>query len=879
MDMNMDINADIFKTIEPVTFESITVVTGEKKAKYLLWQLELSMMHAKQIDIIVSFLRESGVKMLLPKLKIAQERGVPIRILTGTYLGITQPSALYLLRSELGDKVDLRFYADSHRSFHPKAYFFHGEQESRVFIGSSNISQSALTSGIEWNYCLSSLVDKQAFTQFYSSFEDLFYTKSVEITDTVLRNYAKNWVRPAVAKDFARYEKQSEGEREEEKVGEKEGVKKGEKENLQDNYQEQVCQPQVYQLQVYQPRGVQIEALYELDKSRKDGATKGIVHAATGIGKTYLAAFDSVSYEKVLFVAHREEILRQAAEAFHNVRPNDSYGFFTGDRKDVDVNLLFASVASLGRDEVLKSYFAFNSFDYIVMDECHHSTADQYRRILNYFQPKYLLGLTATPERMDGRSVYELYDFEVPYEITLKEAVNCGVLVPFHYYGIMDETVDYSTLKFVKGHYEEKELNSVYLGNEKRDQFIFGYFQKYHPKHALGFCCSRLHAEHMAKFFSEAGVAARAVYSRGDSVGKEESESYWIDREEAVKKLESGEVNVLFSVDMFNEGVDIPLVDLVMFLRPTESPIVFLQQLGRGLRKAPGKEYLTVLDFTGNYRQANLAPYLLSGEQIDFAVSTADVALNLPYPQDCVVDFDLKLLDLFRRMEEGSRKGPQAVMREYRRVKELLQRVPTRVELFMHMDEGVYQYCLKHKKENPFRHYLRFRSEAGDGDLEDEKFKWIGTDAGEFLELIEQTSMQKSYKMPVLSAFCEVDSGSVDSANGLKMAVTESDVLRSWKKFYQTGTNWKDVNKCKTKADFENMTDKDHLQNITKNPVNFLKQSGKGFFVDKDGYLIALKDEMQTVLQEGGTKFANEVKDIVQYRVLEYYWKRYRDKA
>ena len=885
----MDMNADILKTktIESVAFEPVTVVTGEKRAKYLLWQLELSMMHAKQIDIIVSFLRESGVKMLLPKLKMAQERGVPIRILTGTYLGITQPSALYLLRSELGDKVDLRFYADSHRSFHPKAYFFHGEKESRVFIGSSNISQSALTSGIEWNYCLSSLVDKQAFAQFYSSFEDLFYNKSIEITDAVLRNYAKNWVRPAVAKDFARYEKQSEGEREEEKErekkgkkeGEKVGEKEGEKENLQDNYQEQVCQPQVHQPPVYQPRGVQIEALYELNKSRKDGATKGIVHAATGIGKTYLAAFDSVSYEKVLFVAHREEILRQAAEAFHNVRPNDSYGFFTGDRKDVDVNLLFASVASLGRDEMLKSYFTPDSFDYVVMDECHHSTADQYRRILSFFEPKYLLGLTATPERMDGRSVYELYDFEVPYEITLKEAVNRGVLVPFHYYGIMDETVDYSALKFVKGHYEEKELNAAYLENEKRDKFIWGYFQKYHPKHALGFCCSRLHAEHMAKFFSEAGVAARAVYSRGDSVGKEENESYWIDREEAVKKLESGGVNVLFSVDMFNEGVDIPLVDMVMFLRPTESPIVFLQQLGRGLRKAPGKEYLTVLDFAGNYRQANLAPYLLSGEQIDFEISTADVALNLPYPQDCVVDFDLKLLDLFRRMEEGSRKGPQAVMQEYRRVKELLQRVPTRVELFMHMDEGVYQYCLKTKKENPFRHYLRFRSEAGNGDLEDEKRKWIGTDAGEFLELIEQTSMQKSYKMPVLSAFCESDGGSVDGANGLKMAVTESDVLRSWKKFYQTGTNWKDVNKCKTKADFENMTDKDHLQNITKNPVNFLKQSGKGFFVDKEGYLIALKDEMQTVLQEGGTKFADEVKDIVQYRVMEYYWKRYRDKA
>lgn len=847
--MNIDVNE--LEVMEDIA--SLAVVTGEKREKYLFWQLEISMTYAKRIDLIVSFLMESGVKMLLPQLKQAQKRGVPIRILTGNYLGITQPSALYLLRSELGDQIDLRFYADSHRSFHPKAYFFHADKESRVFIGSSNISRSALTSGIEWNYCLSSVVDKQAFDQFYASFEDLFNNKSVEITDSVLKKYAKSWVRPAVAKDLARYEKQSEEEKQS-------GLK-----------------------QEYEPRGVQIEALYELEKSRKEGAEKGIVHAATGIGKTYLAAFDSLPYKRVLFVAHREEILRQAAEAFHNVRPNDSYGFFTGDKKDVDVNLLFASVASLGRDEVLKSYFTSDSFDYVVMDECHHSTADQYRRILSFFEPKYLLGLTATPERMDGRSVYELYDFEVPYEITLKEAVNRGVLVPFHYYGIMDETVDYSALKFVKGHYEEKELNAAYLENEKRDQFIFGYFQKYRPKHALGFCCSRLHAEHMAKFFSEAGVAARAVYSRGreGSVGKEEIEgkeeikSYWIDREEAIKKLESGEVKVLFSVDMFNEGVDIPLVDLVMFLRPTESPIVFLQQLGRGLRKAPGKDYLTVLDFAGNYRQANLAPYLLSGEQIDFAVSTADVALNLPYPQDCVVDFDLKLLDLFRRMEEGSRKGSQAVMREYRRVKELLQRVPTRVEFFMHMDEGVYQYCLKNKKENPFRHYLRFRSETGDGDLEDEKRKWIGTDAGDFLELIEQTNMQKSYKMPVLSAFCEADGG---SENGLKMAVTESEVLRSWKKFYQTGTNWKDVNKCKTKADFENTTDKEHLQLITKNPVNFLKQSGKGFFIDREGYLIALKDEMQAVQQEGGTRFADEIRDIVQYRVLEYYWKRYRDK-
>ena len=839
--MNIDVKE--LEVMEDIA--SLAVVTGEKKEKYLFWQLEISMAHAKRIDLIVSFLMESGVKMLLPQLKQAQKRGVPIRILTGNYLGITQPSALYLLRSELGDQIDLRFYADSHRSFHPKAYFFHADKESRVFIGSSNISRSALTSGIEWNYCLSSVVDKQAFDQFYASFEDLFYNKSVEITDTVLKKYAKSWVRPAVAKDLARYEKQGEEEKQSELK------------------------------QDYEPRGVQIEALYELEKSRKEGAEKGIVHAATGIGKTYLAAFDSLPYKHVLFVAHREEILRQAAEAFHNVRPDDSYGFFTGDKKDADVDLLFASVASLGKEEVLKGKFSPDSFEYIVMDECHHSTADQYQKILDFFHPAYLLGLTATPERMDGRSVYELYDFEVPYEITLKEAVNRGVLVPFHYYGIMDDTVDYSTLHFVRGHYEESELTAAYLENTKRDQLILGYFRKYHPKHALGFCCSRQHASHMARFFSESGVAAGAVYSREDNTENEGDEkTYWLDRREAVKKLESGEIKALFCVDMFNEGVDIPVVDLVMFLRPTESPIIFLQQLGRGLRKAPGKEYLTVLDFAGNYRQANLAPYLLSGETANFHASTADVALTLPYPQDCIVDFDLKLIDLFRKMEEGKRKGHDAVVHEYYRVKELLQHVPTRVELFTHMDEAIYQYCLKEAKENPFRHYVMFRSALG--DLEKEKCAWIGTDAEDFLELIEQTSMQKSYKMPVLSAFCEADGSSV---NGLKMAVTESDVLRSWKKFYQTGTNWKDVNKCKTKADFENMTDKDHLQNITKNPVNFLIASGKGFFVDKKGYLIALKDEMQAVLQEGGTKFADEIRDIVQYRVLEYYWKRYRDKA
>ena len=205
--------------------------------------------------------------------------------------------------------------------------------------------------------------------------------------------------------------------------------------------------------QIFQPRGIQIEALYALEDSRAEGAVKGLVQAATGVGKTYLAAFDSANYEKVLFVAHREEILKQAAVIFKNVRRSEDYGFFYGKKKETTKSVIFASVATLGKKEYLQeSYFSSEYFDYIVIDEFHHAVNEQYQAIVNYFKPKFLLGLTATPERMDGKNIYELCDYNVPYEISLKMAINKGMLVPFHYYGIYDKT-DYSTLRIVKGKY------------------------------------------------------------------------------------------------------------------------------------------------------------------------------------------------------------------------------------------------------------------------------------------------------------------------------------------------------------------------------------------------------------------------------------------
>lgn len=815
---------------DELQIESTDVMTGDRnKSRFLYYQLKMSMSKAKKIDIIVSFLMESGVRMILKDLKAALDRGVQVRILTGNYLGITQPSALCLIKKELGNRVDLRFYNDKERSFHPKSYIFHYEKAGEIYIGSSNISRSALTSGIEWNYRFSSLDDKNNFILFYETFVDLFENHSIIIDDEELTRYSKNWHKPAVSKDLAKYD---------------------DLENKADINVEVL----------FQPRGAQIEALYALEDSRSEGATKGLVQAATGVGKTYLAAFDSANYERVLFVAHREEILKQAAISFKNVRHSEDYGFFNGKQKDTDKSVIFASVATLGRNEYLtEEFFSPDYFDYLVIDEFHHAVNDQYQRIVHYFKPQFLLGLTATPERMDGKNIYEICDYNVPYEISLKEAINKGVLVPFHYYGIYDET-DYSSLHLVKGRYDEKELNETYIGNVKRYDLIYKYYMKYRSKRALGFCCSRQHAEEMAKEFCKRGIESVAVYSNAEGEFSE-------DRDKAIKSLKNQEIRVIFSVDMFNEGVDIANLDMVMFLRPTESPIVFMQQLGRGLRTCKGKEYLNVLDFIGNYEKAGRAPLLLSGGK-NFGERTTHDYKDIEYPDDCIVDFDMRLIDLFKELDRKSLSIKERIKREFHRVKELLNgKVPTRMELFTYMEDDVYQYCIKHAKENPFRRYLEFLSDMHElSEDEETVFSGIGK---EFLSLIETTDMQKVYKMPILYSFY--------NEGNIRLSVTDDEVLDAWKKFFDNGTNWKDFATGLSYVDYKAMTDRQHLSKAKSMPINFLKASGKGFFIEKEGYALAIRDDLEEII--GNEAFKNHMRDILEYRTMEYYRRRYTERV
>ena len=818
--------AEELDDINELEYGTDALTGGQDKRMYLYYQLLNSLKRADSVDIVVSFLMESGVRMLLGELDNALKRGAKIRILTGNYLGITQPSALYLIKHKLGEQVDLRFYNEKNRSFHPKSYMFHYKDYSMIYIGSSNISKSALTSGIEWNYRFSSKTDSHNYEKFYNTFLDLFEHHSIVIDDDELKRYSKNWHRPAVSKDLDRYD-------------------------LQDD-------ETTNNLALFEPRGAQIEALCALENTRAEGAGRALVQAATGVGKTYLAAFDSKDYERVLFVAHREEILKQAAQSFKNVRNSDDYGFFDGESKCTDKSMIFASVATLGRSEYLNNkYFASDYFNYIVIDEFHHAVNDQYQRIVNYFKPQFLLGLTATPERMDGRNIYEICDYNVPYEISLKEAINKGMLVPFHYYGIFDDT-DYSKLHIVRGRYDEKELNETYIGNVHRYELIYKYYCKYGSRQALGFCCSKEHAREMAREFSSRGIPSVAVFS--DASGE-----YTEKRNVAIQKLKNGEIRAIFSVDMFNEGVDITSVDMVMFLRPTESPIVFLQQLGRGLRKCRGKEFLTVLDFIGNYEKAGRVRFLLEGKS-DMYREGCHLSDTLRFPDDCMVDFDLKLIDLFAEMDRKHLKLKDQVINEYFRVKDLLGKRPTRLDLFTYMDNNIYETAITHSKDNPFKRYLEFLNDLGElSQIEVEFYKGIGR---EFISLLENTNMSKVYKMPVLMAFY--------NNSDVLMEVSEKQLLSSWKEFFSTGTNWKDLDKNMTLQKYKDISDKDHLKKILAMPVHFLLESGKGFFVKNDDVTLGLREELRPLIDN--PVMIRQMKDVIDYRTMDYYQRRYRER-
>ena len=816
-----EVNNDIEIKEKSINYNTITTsnsITGDKDHIYP--KLKQSFKTATTIDIIVSFLMESGVKLLLQDLKEALNRGVKIRILTGNYLKITQPQALYLLKSELKDKVDLRFYNNPNKSFHPKAYIFHNPIDSEIYIGSSNISRGALTSSIEWNYRFLKSTAPNDFKVFYDTFEDLFNNHSLIITDEVLKDYSKQWTRPNIYKDIEK------------------------EESKEDNV-----------INIFEPRGAQIEALYSLEKSREEGFDKGLVVAATGIGKTYLSAFDSAKYNKILFVAHREEIIKQAAQSFKNVRNSDDIGFFYSNQKDTKNSFIFALVQTLGKEQYLnEEYFSKDYFDYIIVDEFHHAVSSNYKKIIDYFTPKFLLGLTATPERLDSKDVFALCDYNMVYEVRLKDAINKGWLVPFRYYGIYDETVNYEDIDYKNGKYDDKQLEEALMLN-KRGEVILNHYLKYNSKRAIGFCTSRHHAEYMAKVFNENNIPSAAVYSG-------EKGEYSEERNIALSKLTSGELKVIFSVDMFNEGLDVPAIDMVMFLRPTQSPTIFLQQLGRGLRKFKDKKYLNVLDFIGNYKKANLVPFLLSGKEYSASECKKNKQGDYEFPEECIVDFDFKIIDIFKKQAEREMKVKDKVKEQFEVVSQMLGYRPSRVELFTYIDDEVYQN-IRSKAMNPFSNYLEYIKE-NDKLTHDEEILY-NSRGREFINMIETTSMSKTYKMPVLLAFYNY--------GDIKMEISEDDIYKSFYNFYRKGSNKVDMLKDKGTREFETWDKKKYVSLANNNPIKFLLKTHGEFFKEKEECLIALQDDLKDIINNEA--FKKHMKDSIDFRVESYYKNRF----
>ncbi|RDU38144.1 DUF3427 domain-containing protein [Neobacillus piezotolerans] len=547
----------------------------------LLQELIDSMNECRRFYFSVAFINFSGLQLLLDPLREAGKKGVTGKIITSTYLNFTDAKALEKINEF--ENVDLKvFVTDKEIGFHTKAYIFEYMDSYKVIIGSSNITQSALKSNVEWNVEVISKSDASFIKE-------------------VLKEYDALWERSQVADEklIAEYE-----------------------EFLKTLKGNQASQQLIFEKPEYiTPNRMQRRAIDNLARLREFGEKKALVIAATGTGKTYMSAFDVKSFrpKKLLFVVHREEILRKAKETFEKLLPNEriTFGLLTGNYKQKNADYIFTTNMTISN---CYHEFKKDEFDYIIIDEAHHATSSTYQAVLDYFEPKFTLGMTATPERSDGNNVFDLFDNNVALEVRLHEALDDELVIPFHYFGITDiEGIDLSDVSID----DIAEVTKRLKVNERVDFIIekmefYGYDGE--KRKCLGFCASIEHAQYMAAEFNRRGYKSTCLHG-GDSSST---------REEAINRLENehDELEFIFTVDIFNEGVDIPSVNSVLMLRPTNSPIIFIQQLGRGLRKHAGKSFLTVLDFIGNHNKTFLIALALNGsryydkESLKVAVAT-----------------------------------------------------------------------------------------------------------------------------------------------------------------------------------------------------------------------------------------------------------------
>ena len=687
---------------------------------------------ATDIAIVAAFVQESGLARIQPATEAALRRGARIQVITGDYFNITQADALATLldwerasesESDEGSSrgrfearvIESQKLPPRGTSFHPKSWRFESLRFGVAFVGSSNLSRTALETGIEWNLRVDRDRDATAFARIREAFEGLW---------AIARRLDPEWI-AAYARSAQRAQVR---------------LPPGELEA------EQPEPPPV-------PHAVQIEALERLRECREQGRRRAIVLLPTGLGKTWLAAFDFAQLleelgrrPRLLFVAHRRELLKQAARTYRRqlraLGEIARVGWFFGESDELSADLVFASVAKLSRPEHL-ARLAAEEFDYVVIDEVHHAAADSYRKILDRVDPCFLLGLTATPDRADAADILGLFDDFVAYRADIARGIELGRLTPFHYFGVKDD-IDYDHIPWRNRQFAPDILAQA-AQTDARMQTLWNAWAQHAGRRTLVFCCSIAHADFVRGWLGARGVRIAAVYAGEGSD----------DREQALERLERGELDAVCAVDVFNEGVDVPSIDRVVMLRPTESGVLFLQQLGRGLRAFPGKHGVNVIDFVGNHRVfLERLRALLSLGGAPGVSALRDCLANeqlVELPAGCSVDIELEAKALLSRLFRVS--GADEVERAYRELclergaDEDPARRPTAGEL---QRMG---YLPSRLRERYGSWFDFVRGAGGLSEAEVPAFEA----AGAFLRELEITEMTKCFKMITLEVLLEHD--------------------------------------------------------------------------------------------------------------------------
>lgn len=626
-----------------------------KEGKKVISSIEDELLACDQFQISVAFITMGGITPLLQTLKELEKKHIPGKILTTNYLNFSEPKALEKLNG-LSNIILKMYDADeSNGGFHTKGYIFKKEEIYRIIIGSSNMTSAALTINREWNTKLISTDQGEMAQDIVNEFEELWNSPHSLTFDAFYENYRERYEIIKHQRAIAR--------------------------------QDEITSLEKYRLQ---PNSMQVGFIANLRKIIAAGESRALLISATGTGKTYASAFAmrELGYKRVLFLVHRGQLARQTRKSYQKIfGKNISMGLVGAGYAEYDANYVFATVQTLNRDDHLKKYQP-NDFDCIILDEAHHSSAATYQKVMNYFKPKLWLGMTATPDKrdddMEGRNIYEIFHYQIAYEIRLQQAMEENMLCPFNYFGISDiSMIDDKQLKSRK--MTEGDFNQLTSDERVRHIIEQAEYYGYSGDRVKGLIfCSRIdESEELSQKFNAAGY--RTIALNGSASEEERMNAFErlaMDEADATEGMQP--LDYIFSVEILNEGVDIVEVNQVIMLRPTESPIVFIQQLGRGLRKAEGKEYVVILDFIGNYNNNFMIPVALSGDRTynQDVIRKYVISGNSVIPGSSTVHFDeISREKIFASIDKI--KGMKSIIRSsYQNLKNRLGRVPYLMDFY-----------------------------------------------------------------------------------------------------------------------------------------------------------------------------------------------------